>query len=87
MNGIFIAYGRDIAKKRKIDNAKITDIAPTVLHMFSVPIPDDIDGKVLMNIFKEKSVFKSNKVIYFKSEDEKYRIKRKIVELKESGKI
>lgn len=87
MNGIFIAYGKDIDKNKKIYNAKITDIAPTILHMFSIPIPDDIDGEVLMDIFKEKSILKSNKVIYFKPEDEKYRIKRKIVELKESGKI
>lgn len=73
--------------ERKIYNAKITDITPTILHMFSIPIPDDIDGEVLMDIFKEKSILKSNKVIYFKPEDEKYRIKEKILKLKENHKI
>ncbi|RLI97826.1 MAG: hypothetical protein DRO99_02355, partial [Candidatus Aenigmatarchaeota archaeon] len=42
INGIFIAHGPDIAVGKEIANARITDIAPTVLHMFSLPIPDDM---------------------------------------------
>jgi len=87
MNGIFIASGKDIVESKKIYNAKLIDIAPTILHMFSIPIPDDMDGKVLKVIFKDKSIFKSKKVVYSKAMDEKQRIKRKIYELKKSGEI
>lgn len=55
LNGIFLARGPDIKKGAKIENAKIYDIAPTILRMFGVPIPKDIDGRVLMEVFKEDS--------------------------------
>ena len=55
INGIFIAYGDEIKKNKKIENAKILDLAPTVLYLFKLPIPKDMDGKVLNDIFIEKS--------------------------------
>lgn len=51
MNGIFIAYGPNI-QKTKLENAKIFDIAPTLLYLFNQPIPGKIDGRVLKEIFK-----------------------------------
>lgn len=53
MEGIFIAYGKNIAKDRKIDKVEITDIAPTVLYTMGVSIPKDMDGKVLLDIFND----------------------------------
>ncbi len=53
--GIFLAYGCDIKTNMTIDKVKIYDIAPTILHLFKVPIPKDIDGHVLRNIFKSDS--------------------------------
>lgn len=53
--GIFIAHGPSIKSDEKIGGIDIVDIAPTVLHIFGVPIPDYIDGRVLMEIFKEDS--------------------------------
>lgn len=79
--------GKDIEVNKKINNAKLVDIAPTVLHMFSTPISDDMDGKVLKEIFKDESIFKLKQIVYSKFVDEKYRIKKKIYELRESGKI
>ena len=54
-NGIFLAYGPDIKKSYKIENAKIYDIVPTILHIFGLPIPNDVDGRILNEIFKEDS--------------------------------
>ena len=54
--GTFIAYGTCIKEGYVMKNlVKIFDIAPTVLHIFEVPIPANIDGIVLREIFKEDS--------------------------------
>ncbi len=55
MNGIFVAYGPDIGTGTRIDGARIYDIAPTVLHLMGLPVPDDMDGVVLKEIFKENT--------------------------------
>lgn len=52
VNGIFLAYGPEI-KKGRIKGANIFDIAPTLLHMLNVPIPENMDGKILKEIFKD----------------------------------
>ncbi|NVM20224.1 MAG: alkaline phosphatase family protein [Desulfobacterales bacterium] len=51
MEGVFIGYGRDIRNGIHISNARIIDVAPTVLNLMNVPIPDDMDGRVLTEIF------------------------------------
>lgn len=59
--GIILAMGDHIKEGYKI-NAKIYDIAPTILHIFSLPIPDDIDGSPTLNIFKDTSDYVQRKV-------------------------
>jgi len=56
-NGIFIAHGDGIHKGIKIDDAKITDLAPTILSSFGIKAPDDMDGRVLIEIFDTPPVF------------------------------
>jgi len=80
MNGIFIAYGPDI-KRGQIKGAKIIDIAPTILHMMDVPVPEDMDGRVLKEIFKENSDIARREVRYQKM-NEKEKIKEGIGKLK-----
>lgn len=55
LEGIFIAYGPDIKQSTEIRAAKIYDIAPTILHMFKIRIPSDMDGEVLREIFKQNT--------------------------------
>ena len=50
--GIYLAYGGGIAKGVKLDRAEIIDLAPTILYAFNTPIPDDMDGKVMKEIFE-----------------------------------
>ncbi|MDI6826376.1 MAG: alkaline phosphatase family protein [Candidatus Aenigmarchaeota archaeon] len=45
--GIFIMYGNDI-EKEEIRDATIYDIAPTILHLLNISIPNDMEGKALM---------------------------------------
>ena len=91
LNGIFLAYGLGIKKGQRVD-AKIYDIAPTILHIFGLPIPNDMDGRVLMEIFEPDSEFVRRRPRYVdpsyyekKNEDEK--LKKAIKSLKLEGKI
>ena len=51
--GIFIARGNNIRKPGVIEDANLMDIAPTVLYMMNQAVPDDMDGKVLEQIFED----------------------------------
>lgn len=91
--GIFLAYGKGIKKGRKIEGVKIYDIVPTILHILGLPIPNDVDGKVLMEIFEEDSEFAKRDPVYVdpnyyeRKKDEKEILKSKIKELKLKGKF
>jgi len=52
--GVLIISGPDILSDVTIKNASVLDIAPTILAIKKMPIPDDMDGKVLIDIFKER---------------------------------
>ncbi|MDX1415453.1 MAG: alkaline phosphatase family protein [Candidatus Promineifilaceae bacterium] len=50
MNGIFLAYGAAIKGGVEIEKASLIDLAPTILHLMSAPIPEQMDGQVLEEI-------------------------------------
>ena len=52
LNGILIARGSDFRSGAEMANARLIDIAPTVLHLLGVPVPEDMDGKVLASAFQ-----------------------------------
>jgi predicted AlkP superfamily phosphohydrolase/phosphomutase len=87
INGIFLAYGPDIKKSFKINEIKIYDIAPTILHMFDLPLPNDMDGKVLKKIFSDDSESAKKEIEYNEYDQEKEKLKMKIKNLKLNGKI
>lgn len=49
--GIFAAMGPNIKKNQKIFGLGLIDVAPTILHHFGLPVGDDMDGKVALDIF------------------------------------
>ena len=51
--GMFVATGPNIKKNQKVFGLGLIDIAPTILHHFGLPVGEDMDGKVAMDIFKE----------------------------------
>lgn len=52
MDGILVAQGPHVRQGVVINGAGIIDMAPTILYMLGMPIPDDMDGKPLMDLFE-----------------------------------
>jgi predicted AlkP superfamily phosphohydrolase/phosphomutase len=47
LDGVFMASGGPIRADFAFNGASIIDVAPTVLHLMGLPIPSDMDGRVL----------------------------------------
>ena len=45
--GILIGWGPEFRSGADVADAHITDLAPTILHAMGLPVPDDMDGRVL----------------------------------------
>lgn len=54
--GVFVAAGPDIGRtgEGRIEGARIIDVAPTVLYSLGLAIPEDMDGRPLLEIFTEE---------------------------------
>lgn len=84
--GILLAYGPGVRGDHTIKKTNVFDLAPTILHILRAPIPIDIDGKVLLEIFKPTSRFRKYDVIYTESR-EKEKISKVISRLKSERKL
>lgn len=51
--GILMAIGEGIRQGVEIDGSRLIDLAPTFLYLQGVPIPRDMDGRVLADLFTE----------------------------------
>jgi len=84
--GIFMAYGGAIKESVITEGIKIYDIAPTILHIMGLPVPEDMDGRVLWDIFMEDSEPACRQVRFVKT-DGKQKVRERIQKLKASGLI
>jgi arylsulfatase A-like enzyme len=66
MNGIFISKGKGIKQDMELDSARIIDVAPTILHVMGSAVPEDMDGRVLKEIFEPNSTLATRDVRYEK---------------------
>jgi len=62
-NGIFVAKGPFVQCGREIGNLSVYDVAPTILFMMDVPIPNYVDGRVLKEIFTDE-YRRSRKIVH-----------------------
>ena len=53
MNGTLIMEGENIRKGVQLEGAQIVDMAPSILHLCGLPIPADMDGRVLAEAISE----------------------------------
>jgi predicted AlkP superfamily phosphohydrolase/phosphomutase len=49
--GVLIAHGPGIRRGATIDPVRLVDIAPTVLHTMDVPVPCDLEGHIVEELF------------------------------------
>ncbi len=56
MNGILAAAGMGVLKNSTINNAKLIDMAPTLLYLLGQPVPDDMDGRVLLEMLEDEEI-------------------------------
>lgn len=52
-DGIFLAAGPGIAPGRAIETRPIHDTAAAILHALGVPVPENLDGKVITSIYED----------------------------------
>lgn len=84
MKGIFLAHGKDIKKGRT--TCTIYDIAPTLLHVMGLPIPDTFTGRIIDELFEEDSEIKKRtpqyvSAGYYAVNEEKEKIKHSLEKL------
>jgi predicted AlkP superfamily phosphohydrolase/phosphomutase len=87
MDGVVFIYGDGIKKSKEIKGAKLIDLAPTILSMLNSPIPTDMDGQILKELFEENSELAKRYTQYHSIDPEKNTLKQRIIGLKRSGKI
>lgn len=63
-NAIFYVCGPEINREKRIEDAVMWDLTPTILFLLNRPIPRDIDGKVLKGIFEENSDIVQREITY-----------------------
>lgn len=86
--GTFIGSGTDVKREGEVDNPGIVDLAPTILYMYGLPVPRDMDGRVLTEIFRDESLEGKESVKFqepkeFRKEFVKEEIKRDEDKIKE----
>jgi predicted AlkP superfamily phosphohydrolase/phosphomutase len=54
LHGIFIARGPQIQQGSLLDQPRIVDLAPTVLHLMGVGVPGDMDGRILTEALSDE---------------------------------
>ncbi len=52
MEGFFLISGEKAVSGRVLKNIKIIDVLPTVLTILKLPIPQDVDGRVIKEVIK-----------------------------------
>jgi predicted AlkP superfamily phosphohydrolase/phosphomutase len=69
MDGILIGRGPDVLREgAHLDGARIQDLAPTILYMMGQPIPRELDGRVLEEMFTD--AFRQQHAVTYLSNDE-----------------
>jgi predicted AlkP superfamily phosphohydrolase/phosphomutase len=56
LDGVLMLWGKPIRQGFDFKDARIVDVAPTVLYLMGLPIPEDMDGRVLTEAINQDFV-------------------------------
>ena len=82
-----MVLGPDVKRNTKIQ-AKVFDIAPTILYLNHLPVGRDMDGRPLLEAFTSKWPFRTTiytKMKHLPGKEDRERDRKKIEELKTLG--
>ena len=68
-NGILLMRSPAVQKRGEASAARITDLAPTILYLMGIPIPKDMDGRLLEEVFPA-GYLASRPPVYYDVKDE-----------------
>lgn len=68
LEGLFLAWGPDFAPQSRMEGTRIIDLAPIILHVMGMPIPHDVDGRVLGDVLAPESEAARREVTFRSSE-------------------
>ena len=54
MHGVMMGRGAELRAGLTVEGARIVDYAPTILHSLGSPVPADMDGRALEEIFTQE---------------------------------
>jgi predicted AlkP superfamily phosphohydrolase/phosphomutase len=63
MNGVFLAQGQGVKKGFHAEGAQLIDLFPTICYLMDIPVPTDVDGRVIAEAF-EADRLKGKPVVY-----------------------
>lgn len=52
-HGVLMAYGKAFKENYRVEDARLVDMTPTILSLYDLAIPSEMDGAVLEDIFRE----------------------------------
>ena len=53
-HGVLVTYGPQFKAGAVLDDVGLEDVAPTILHMAGVAVPDDMDGRVILEALTDE---------------------------------
>lgn len=56
MDGIFVLRGPGVEPGSAVADARLVDVMPTMLHALQLPVPDDLDGRVLTGCYTPETL-------------------------------
>jgi predicted AlkP superfamily phosphohydrolase/phosphomutase len=73
--GVFAAFGANVRRGQTLSEAKIVDVAPTLLYALGLPLPKGLDGQVLEDVFTDE--FRRRHPCRFDDSDEAPKVQRR----------
>jgi predicted AlkP superfamily phosphohydrolase/phosphomutase len=64
LDGIYMLVGEEFIKEKKARELSIMDIAPTLLHVMGLPVPEDMDGRVAVDLLAPTASSSKRAVTY-----------------------